>query len=117
MLGRQLFIAAAAVSIIAGASIGFAFADDQDRDQGATNDQGYSDHWFSSTGYGPSDDQADATRALNREQLENGGVVNERNHGDNRDIQGPSDNDDEAADRNDEEQGEKSPPPPPSDYR
>ena len=114
MLGRQLFIAAAAVSIIAGASIGFAFADDQDRDQGATNDQGYSDHWFSSTGYGPNDDQADATRALNREQMGHHGAVNEdRRDRDDRDMQGPSDNDASPP----PEREEPAPPPPPSDYR
>jgi hypothetical protein len=112
---RTLLIASAAASLIAGAGTAFAAADD---DQGAPDesyqdqpnapdqsmsDQGYSQHWFSSTGYGPNDEQADETRALNREQVERAGEVNDRDRDrdDMGDRQGPSDDEGPADDDDD----------------
>src|ERR1700690_3551748 len=103
MKTRPLLITAPAAALVTGAGAGFAFADNadqgegytnqdtqdrgdsdrQDRDQG-TNEQGYSQHWFSPTGYGPNDDQAEATRALNTEQLGNHGNDNSADQNDDR---------------------------------
>jgi hypothetical protein len=120
---RTLLIASAAVSLIAGT--GFAFAQDADgdsasdqtyRDQSnapdqSMTDQGYSQHWFSSTGYGPNDDQADQTRALNRDQLKSDhtGPSDDR---DDEDMPGPSDNS-APADADDDDRSA----PPPADDR
>src|SRR5262249_42947110 len=98
----------AAVSILSlAAGTGFAFANDAD-DEGTDDqsyqqqsnapdhsmtDQGYSQRWFSSTGYGPNDDQADQTRELNRQALtadHEGSTAG--GDADDEDIQGPSDN-------------------------
>jgi hypothetical protein len=112
MKPRTFVFTLAAAAIITGAGAGFASADaaDQgandssyssqhgrdpgdrscgDRDQGGmgTSEQSYDSRWFSSSGYGPNDEQADATRALNNEQLANRGRV------DDDDMQGPSDDD------------------------
>ena len=77
-----------------------AFAD-QDQNQSAEQN-GYSEHWFSATGYGPNDDQANDTRALNNEQLQNHGAGGQdAAHSHDRDMQGPSDND-QPADTNDQ---------------
>lgn len=98
----------AAVSILSlAAGTGFAFANDAD-DEGTDDqsyqqqsdapdhsmtDQGYSQRWFSSTGYGPNDDQADETRELNRQALtaDHEGSTAGSDMDDDEDIQGPSD--------------------------
>jgi hypothetical protein len=113
--------AAAAASLFAGAGFAYANDDDQDvtdqthQDQGDQNadqsisDQGYNPHWFSSTGYGPNDEQADQTRQLNREQIGTGGRVDPgemRGQDDDQDIQGPSDDAAPDADDNDDDQAD-----------
>jgi len=110
---RTLLMTAAAASLLGATGIAYANdSDDEDRndqsyqtpssDQADQNmsDQGYNRHWFSSTGYGPNDDQADQTRALNKEQLENRGQVRDRGD-DQEDIQGPADDNDDSDDNDD----------------
>jgi hypothetical protein len=116
---RTLLAATAALSLVAATGIAFANDDDdedagdQTRDRGAAadqsmTDQGYSERWFSSTGYGPNDEQASQTRALNREQLDadHNGSSDER---DDQDMQGPRD--DAAPPDADEDDEEGAPPP------
>jgi hypothetical protein len=117
MKPKTFVMTLAAVAVITGAGAGFASADAADqgandssyssqhgRDPGAaaredrdesTTERGYDSRWFSPSGYGHNDEQADATRALNNEQLASGG------RDDNEDVQGPSD-DDNDADENDD---------------
>ena len=63
-----LFLTLAVIAVVTGASAGFAFANDDYQNA-------YSPSWFSQSGYGPNDDQANATRDLNNAQLQNGGQV------------------------------------------
>ncbi len=117
MKTKTLLVTLAAAAIITGAGAGFASADAADqgendpsytsqhgRDPGAIaredrdqdmNEQGYDARWFSPSGYGAHDEQADATRALNNEQLGGRG----RAHDD--DMQGPSDDADDNDDSRD----------------
>ena len=123
MKTKTLLVTLAAAAIITGAGAGFASADAADqgandpsyssqhgRDPGDSaredrdiNEQGYDARWFSASGYGPNDDQADATRALNNEQL--GG--HRRAH----DMQGPSDDDNGADADDNDDQRDKAPAP------
>jgi len=120
---RTFLAATAALSLVAGTDIAFANDGDdedtgdqtqQDRsapaDQSMT-DQGYNQHWFSSTGYGPHDEQADQTRALNRDQLgaDHNGPSDDR---DDEDVQGPRDDAAPAdADDDDDDDDQGAPPP------
>ena len=119
MRTRIFLITAAAVALVTGAGLAFADNADQGRDDQSTanqnnrdrgdqdrqdatqgtNPQDYSEHWFSPTGYGPNDDQADATRALNNKQLEERG-----RGGHDEGQQGPSD-------RGHNDHGDQAPPP------
>ena len=112
-----VFFALAAAAVVTGGAAGFASADDaypqdsaslQNRDSG-TYEQDYSPHWFSPSGYGPNDNQADETRALNRAQLENGGQVQDV---DDDQMQGASDDDNDTD--QDEDQGSVQPEAPPA---
>jgi hypothetical protein len=116
-------MAAAAASLLGGSGVAYANGnDDEDRNDQSyqtpssdqadqnTTDQGYDRHWFSATGYGPHDEQADQTRALNNEQLGHGGEVDQR--GDDRDdMQGPADDDAAPADDDDDDDDDRAPPP------
>ncbi|MEQ1754739.1 MAG: hypothetical protein ABL973_11470 [Micropepsaceae bacterium] len=110
MKTSTVFIALAAAAIVTGGAAGFASADDatpqdvastQELDV-ATYEQDYSPHWFSASGYGPNDDQADETRALNRAQLENGGQIQDA---DDDEMQGASDDDNDTDTDQDGDQG------------
>ena len=80
---RTLYFALAAAAVVTGGAAGFASAQDSDTDNGpaplqadeGSYQQDYSPHWFSSSGFGPNDSQAEETRALNRAQLENPGQM------------------------------------------
>jgi len=80
---RTLYLALAAAAVVAGGAAGFASAQDSDTDSGpapqqadaGSYQQDYSPHWFSTSGFGPNDSQAEETRALNRAQLENPGQM------------------------------------------
>ena len=118
MKTRTLLFALAASAIVTSGAARVAFAEDvyqannsepQDLDQD-TNEQGYSLHWFSPSGFGANDDQADETRALNRAQLENGGQIQDV---DDDDMQGATD-DDNDADQDDDQTHDQSEAPPPA---
>jgi len=113
MKTKTFLVTLAAAAILTGASVGFASADAADQGEndpsyssqhgrdpgdGAREDrdmteQGYNARWFSASGYGPNDEQADATRALNNEQLASRGLAH--------DMQGPSDDADDNDDQHD----------------
>jgi len=120
---RTLLAATATLSLVFGTGIALANdGDDEDNDQTTRDrsapadqsmtDQGYSEHWFSSTGYGPHDEQADQTRALNRDQLgaDHNGRSDDR---DDEDMQGPRDDatPSDADDDDDEDDDQGAPPP------
>lgn len=84
---RTLYLALAAAAVVTGGAAGFASAQDNDSapptqqaDQ-SSYQQDYSQHWFSPSGFGPNDSQAEETRALNRAQLENPGSMPEAQPG------------------------------------
>lgn len=115
---RTLFLALAAASVVTGGAAGFASAQDdftngdtntQDRDE-ASYQQDYNPRWFSPSGFGPNDSQADETRALNRAQLENGGMIDD-------DVQGDTQEPDDAdQDQQDNQADDQSSPPMPADH-
>jgi len=113
MTTRAFLTAISILSLATGT--GIAFANDDADDQGSDDqsyqqqsnapdqsltDQGYSRRWFSSTGYGPNDEQAEQTRELNRQALtaDHDGSSSGM---DDEDIQGPSDEAAPADDDND----------------
>jgi hypothetical protein len=101
---RTLYLALAVAAMATGATAGFASAQDEPQDNGpdGSYDEAYSSHWFSPSGYGPNDTQIEETRALNNEQLQNGG----RMPNPALDSASPSDDDqadDQADDRADDD--------------